>query len=87
MPPGPGLKPNVLSLQRWSSQTLILLSTSVGLSTYILGFSAGHKAGLRKASEGAALGVPLSNLPSGVPVPAFPALVPSSPAQSGRAPQ
>ncbi|KAL9931728.1 hypothetical protein V8E36_009514 [Tilletia maclaganii] len=51
MPPAPaGLRPNPISIQRWSTQTLILLSTSVGLSTYIIGFASGHKAGLKKAA-------------------------------------
>ncbi|KAK0518966.1 hypothetical protein OC834_004640 [Tilletia horrida] len=56
MPPKPaGLRPNPIAVQRWSTQTLILLSSSVGLTTYMLGFSSGYSSGKQRAAEDATL--------------------------------
>ncbi|KAE8231024.1 hypothetical protein CF326_g3967 [Tilletia indica] len=68
MPPKPS---NPISLQRWSTQTLILLSSSVGLSTYIIGFSSGYSTGIKKAAEATALAPPPTTATGG-PAPSPP---------------
>ncbi|CAD6884467.1 unnamed protein product [Tilletia controversa] len=87
MPPMPaGMRPsNPIALQRWSTQTLILLSSSVGLTTYLIGFSSGYSTGVKKAAEAAGLPPPPTAVGLGVaPPPQFVAETsgPASPAQS-----